>query len=71
MTSTADYIYTKNGMHIECYGKVEENSNFEVVCDDEYGDGIVADYEGPLTWHSVCRYLVKNYRSDIVQLVAC
>lgn len=67
----ADYTYTrKDGGTTACYGLVDDISNFSVVCDDWDYDGIVCDYEGPATWHSVCQFLEKNYRPDIEQIEA-
>jgi hypothetical protein len=31
------------GRIIECYGELQDNSNFQVCCEDEYEDGIWAD----------------------------
>ena len=40
----ANYIYKrKDGGTTHCYGYVEETSNFSLVCENEYNDGIVAD----------------------------
>ena len=40
----ANYIYKrKDGGTTDCYGYVEETSNFSLVCENEYNDGIVAD----------------------------
>lgn len=36
-------IIMYNDEAVECYGDVEENSNFYVVCHDEDQDGIWAD----------------------------
>jgi hypothetical protein len=71
MTTTANYTYhRKDGGTTLCYGKVLEDSNFSLACDDEYNDGIVADYEGPATWRAVCAYLEKNYDTQIEQIEA-
>lgn len=67
-----DYIYNrKNGGTTYCYGTVEPDSNFEVICRDESHDGIYTDYEGQLTWLSVCKYLEENYNDGIEELVSC
>ena len=40
----ANYIYKrKDGGTTHCYGYVKETSNFSLVCENEYNDGIVAD----------------------------
>jgi hypothetical protein len=72
MQLMADYTYQRaDGGTTLCYGEVVETSNFSLACDDENYDGIVADYTGPATWYSVCKYLEKNYRSDIEQIEEC
>jgi len=71
---TADYIYKrKDGGTTACYGKIYEDSNFEVCCEDEYLDGIWAGDVGftPKTWPQVCEYLEKYYDGQIVQLQTC
>ena len=68
----ADYTYKrKDGGTTDCYGDVREDSNFSLACDNEYKDGIVADYDGPATWYSVCKYLEKNYDPRIEQIESC
>ena len=70
----ADYTYNrKDGGTTSCYGKVEEDSNCVVVCDDENNDGIWAGEFGfePKTWPQVCEYLEKYYDSKIEQLETC
>ena len=43
----ADYVYKKkDGNTIDCYGKIYEDSNFAVVCENELYDGIAADIDG-------------------------
>ena len=75
MTMTgADYVYNrKDGGQTYCYGSIEDDSNFEVVCEDEYNDGIWAGEVGfePKTWPQVCEYLEKYYDAKIEQLEAC
>ena len=73
-----EYIYKrKDGGETTCYGLVEEDSNFEVVCEDEELDGIYADGldfipEGePFAWWHICRYLEENYDTQIIQLESC
>lgn len=65
------YIVHHNGTDVECYGELEETSNFEVVCEDEYDDGAWCDgIEGPLSWEQVVAYLQRYYASDILQITA-
>ncbi len=71
---SADYIYKRpNGGTTYCYGDIQEDSNFEVVCDDENYDGIAGDIDGEKlnTWKKVCGYLYKNYRQDVEQVSSC
>lgn len=71
---TADYVYPRlDGGTTLCYGVVEENSNFSVVCSDEDMDGIWAgdiDFI-PTDWKSVCQYLEQYYDTKIEQLETC
>lgn len=67
-----DYIYKrKDGGTTHCFGQVREDSNFSLVCDDEYLDGIVADYEGAANWESVCKYLETRYNDKIEEITSC
>lgn len=69
-----DYIYKrKDGGTTYCYGKVEETSNFSIVCDNEYKDGIFTDNdpEKNNTWRKVCMYLEANYDSQIEEITSC
>jgi hypothetical protein len=66
----ADYYYlSKAGNVVECYGEVCDNSNFEVVCGDEWNDwtclGCSAD-----DWEAVCRYVEKR-TPDVLEICAC
>ena len=56
-----------------CYGDVQEDSNFYVICFNEEYDGIVADIDAAEfnTWKKICGYLYKNYRKDIVEITTC
>ena len=72
--STYDYRYTrKDGETTDCYGMVEPDSNFDLVCVDEYDDGIAADIDGEEfnTWFKVCLYLEENYHGLVVEVTAC
>jgi len=71
--SSADYTYTrKNGGTTLCYGFVEEDSNYELACEDEMLDGMWAEGDGTLvTWRDVCTHLEKEYCSTIEQIIAC
>lgn len=68
----ANYIYKrKDGGTTNCYGDVNETSNFSVVCDNEYNDGIFTDYEGATTWPAVCKFLEANYDTKIEEIQSC
>lgn len=72
--SNADYVYKRpNGGTTYCYGEIEEDSNFEIVCDNEDYDGCAADIDGEKlnTWKKVCDYLYENYRQDVEQIETC
>ena len=64
------------GAEVHCYGKVEWDSNFAIVCDDEDYDGYYCDGNPNRedftfkNWTEVVHHLVDNYREDIVQLEA-
>lgn len=63
----------KDGGETWCYGTIQEDSNFSVVCEDEYNDGIWAgdlDFY-PENWDQVCEYLEEYYDPQIVQLETC
>ena len=59
--------------NIDCFGTIQWDSNFEIVCDDEMFDGICADVDTIQhnSWAKVVEYLLANYRDDIVQITAC
>lgn len=68
------FTYKKsNNETIDCYGDIEWDSNFEIICDDEYDDGIVADIDTTVhnTFKKVCEYLENNYDGDIVEITTC
>lgn len=70
------YVVHYEGWDIECYGKLEEDSNFSVVCDDESDDDIWCNANPVtgnafLTWEDVVACLQKHFDSDIVEISAC
>ena len=73
-TMQPDYTFTKpDGSTVPCYGDYDEFQNIDIACENENYDGIWCGddgFTGPYTWHKVCKYLLENYRQDIVQLVA-
>ena len=68
-------ITNLRGDKVECYGTLEENSNFSVVCDDESYDDIWCDAHpvtgNPFTsWQEVVNALSDQFESDIVEISA-
>lgn len=69
------YIVHFEGRDVECYGTLEEDSNFSVVCDDECDDGVWCDGD-PATgesfanWESVVATLQPHFNSDILEISA-
>jgi hypothetical protein len=63
---------------VDCYGEVQPNSNFYLVCEDEEYDGIWADGNPENTrdftfkdWGEVVSILKKHYRADLVEIQEC
>lgn len=70
---SADYVYKKpNGETISCYGECIPENNFDIVCDNEWYDGVWCgdDHHEVTTWRRLCEYLTETYRKDIVQIEA-
>jgi len=66
------YIVPYEGRDVECYGQLEEDSNFNVVCDDECDDDVWCDgINGGLTWENVVAELQLHFNSDILEISAC
>ena len=69
------YIVHFEGRDVECYGTLEENSNFNVVCDDESDDSVWTDgrpWGGWFTtWEDVVECLQREFDSDILEIGAC
>lgn len=71
--SDATFIYNrKDGGTTQCYGTVQEDSNFDIVCDDEFNDGTYTDnnFEDCNTWNRVCKFLEAHYDAQIEQIEA-
>jgi hypothetical protein len=69
----ANYVHIVKfeGRDVECYGELEEDSNFSVVCDDEYDDDVWCDgVAGDLTWENVVAYLQPHFGSNILEISA-
>lgn len=70
------YIVHFEGRDVECYGEIQEDSNFSVVCDDEYDDivwttGDPISGDSFLTWEAVVLALQPHFESDILEISAC
>lgn len=66
------HIVHHNGYDVECYGTLEETSNFSVVCEDEYDDDVWCDgVDGELTWENIVAQLQPHFASDILEIGAC
>lgn len=69
------YIVPFEGRDVECYGTLEESSNFSVVCDDECDDDVWCDGRPAggsfTTWEDVVECLQLEFASDILEISAC
>lgn len=67
----ATYIYQrKDGGTTECYGDISEDSNFDVVCENENYDRVYTD-NSCKSWKALCSFLEENYYNHIEQIEAC
>jgi hypothetical protein len=70
------YVVHFEGRDVECYGTLEETSNFNVVCDDEWDDDVWFNAD-PVTgdtfadWETVVTRLQPYFNSDILEISAC
>jgi hypothetical protein len=68
------YIVKFEGRDVECYGTLEEDSNFSVVCNDECDDDVWCDGdpagESFLTWEDVVAGLQPHFESAILEISA-
>lgn len=62
------------GKVTECYGELEEDSNFHVVCEDEDEDNVWCDGHPQerdwIDWDDVVMTLQPFYNSDIIEITA-
>jgi hypothetical protein len=70
-----EHIVKFRGTEVECYGLLEENSNFEVVCEDENDDSIWCEGNTetgePFTsWEECVEHLLGWYDSTIIEITA-
>ena len=72
MSTNQAYIVHYKGREVQCYGDLEESSNFDVVCDDGWDDDIwCIGIVGPLNWETVVSHLQLYFESDILEISAC
>lgn len=75
MEATHVYVVHFEGRDVECYGELQEDSNFSVVCDDEYDDAVWTDGNpagGSFTaWEDVVAELQAYFESEILEISAC
>lgn len=69
------YIVHHEGVDVECYGTLEEDSNFSVVCEDEEDDDVWCDgncvTDEPFqTWEEAVKHLWGEYASAIIEISA-
>jgi hypothetical protein len=69
------YVVHYEGRDVECYGDLEEDSNFSIVCYDECDDDIWCD-SNPVgdsftSWEEVVSTLQGYFNSDILEISAC
>ena len=72
----ANHVVKFEGREVSCYGELAEDSNFSVVCDDEWDDSVWCDGDpvtgNPfLTWETVLERLQPYYNSEIVEITSC
>lgn len=69
------YVVNYDGYDIECYGTLEEDSNFAVVCEDEEHDDIWCeghpDGGSFATWEEVVEHLQREFASPIIEIGVC
>jgi hypothetical protein len=76
MEANHEYVVEYKGWKVVCYGELQEDSNFSVVCDDESDDDVWCN-ANPVTgnafadWEEVVQELQKHYDSDIQEISAC
>jgi hypothetical protein len=75
MEASHAYVVHYDGCDVECYGTLEETSNFSVVCADEWDDDVWCDAD-PITgdafrdWETVVFCLQPHFASRILEISA-
>lgn len=60
------------GREVWCYGDISWDSNFDVVCENEYNDCLVPGLdEEPKTWNEAIALLYKEGFHDMEQVETC
>lgn len=65
-------LITCNGQTVECYGKFQQDSNFEVIFDNENYDGIFAD--SATSWVDAVDILTtyaERIGTTVIEMTAC
>ena len=65
-------VITRNGQAVECYGEFRDDSNFEVIFDNEDYDGIFAD--SATSWVDAVEKLTayaKRIGTTVIEMTAC
>jgi hypothetical protein len=74
MEANHEYVVEYKGRKVSCYGTLQEYSNFSVVCDDEWDDGVWCAGNpagGSFTsWEAVVAVLKPHFDSDILEISA-
>ena len=74
MEAPSVYIVHHNGCDVECYGALEEDSNFSVVCADEEDDDVWCEGRPDggwfTTWEDVVECLQREFGSRIIEISA-
>lgn len=69
-----DTMIMFNGRKVLCYGELRDDSNFDVVCDNEDDDEVWCDGDPKggsfVTWEAVVEGLQPFFDSDILELSA-
>ncbi len=75
MQAPSVYIVHHNGADVECYGTLEEDSNFSVVCADEEDDDVWCEGRPDggwfTTWEDVVECLQREFGSRIIEIGTC
>lgn len=69
MTATTYTYKRKDGGTTDCYGELLEDSNIEVICENENYDRVYTDNVCK-TWKALCMFLEDNYNNHIEEMVA-